>query len=111
MAVVDCSGRLVVQGLVRPAVVVKVEIIGQAATGFFRVSVVVQVHLFILDVYKRQEQWHPEVQRAKNSPQSKSIPIYGFGSHVDTVALKAARAAGCDHIWARSRFVLSLIHI
>lgn len=54
------------------------------------------------------EQWHPEVRRAKALPQSKNIPIYGFDSHVDTAALKAARQAGCDHVWARSRFVEEL---
>ncbi|MEZ4771171.1 MAG: DUF309 domain-containing protein [Caldilineales bacterium] len=50
-------------------------------------------------------EWTPEVRRAKGSPQSRLIPIYGFGSHVDTGTLKAARQAGCDHVWARSRFV------
>ncbi|MCA9869259.1 MAG: DUF309 domain-containing protein [Anaerolineae bacterium] len=54
------------------------------------------------------EQWTPEVKRAKASPQSRLIPIYGFGSHVDTATLKAARQAGCDHVWARSRFVSEL---
>jgi hypothetical protein len=54
------------------------------------------------------EQWRPEVRRAKASPQSKNIPIYGFGSHVQADALKAARAAGCDHAWPRSRFVEQL---
>ena len=49
-----------------------------------------------------------EVRRAKALPQSKIIPIYAFGSHVDTDALKAARQAGCDHVWARSRFVEEL---
>lgn len=65
--------------------------------------------LILIDVHALPaEQWHPEVQRAKNLPQSKTIPIYGFGSHVDTAALKSARAAGCDHVWARSRFVEEL---
>lgn len=52
--------------------------------------------------------WQPEVQRAKVSPQSRYIPIYAFGSHVDTALLAAARQAGCDHVWARSRFVTEL---
>ncbi len=50
----------------------------------------------------------PEVRRAKALPQSKLIPIYAFGSHVDSETLKAARQAGCDHVWARSRFVEEL---
>lgn len=54
------------------------------------------------------EEWQPEVRRAKSLPQSRAISIVAFGSHVDTGALKAARAAGCDHVWARSRFVEGL---
>lgn len=54
------------------------------------------------------EEWTPEVRRAKGSPQSRLIPIYGFGSHVNTSSLKAARQAGCDHVWARSKFVEQL---
>jgi hypothetical protein len=53
-------------------------------------------------------EWQAEVRRAKALPQSKHIPIYAFGSHVDTDALKAARQAGCDHVWARSRFMEEL---
>lgn len=65
--------------------------------------------LILLDLHALPaEQWLPEVQRAKALPQSKLIPIYAFGSHVDTDTLKAARQAGCDHVWARSRFVNDL---
>lgn len=66
------------------------------------VLILIDVHALPLEV------WSPEVQRAKVSPQSRLIPIYGFGSHVDTATLKAARQAGCDHVWARSRFVTEL---
>ena len=31
--------------------------------------------------------------------------IVGFGSHVDVATLKAARDAGCDVVWPRSKFV------
>ena len=65
--------------------------------------------LILVDVHALPpEEWHPEVRRAKALPQSRNIPIYGFGSHVDSQALKAARQAGCDHVWARSRFVEEL---
>jgi hypothetical protein len=65
--------------------------------------------LILIDVHALPAgQWHPEVRRAKSLPQSRSIPIYGFGSHVDTATLKAARQAGCDHVWARSRFAQAL---
>ena len=52
--------------------------------------------------------WEEPVRRAKNLPHTKSIPIVAFGSHVDTETLRAARIAGCDHAWARSRFMSEL---
>jgi hypothetical protein len=62
--------------------------------------------LILLDLHALpREAWELEVRRAKTLPQSKLIPIVAFGSHVDTDTLKAARQAGCDHVWARSRFV------
>lgn len=35
-------------------------------------------------------------------------PFVAFGSHVDTAALDAARAAGCDEVMPRSRFSAEL---
>lgn len=35
-------------------------------------------------------------------------PFVAFGSHVDTEALAAARAAGCDPVLPRSRFTVEL---
>jgi CheY-like chemotaxis protein len=52
--------------------------------------------------------WQTAVRRAKTLPQTRSIPIVAFGSHVDTDTLRVARQAGCDHAWARSRFMTSL---
>jgi uncharacterized protein len=52
--------------------------------------------------------WEELVRRAKALPHTKAIPIVAFGSHVDTDALRAARQAGCDHAWARSRFMSDL---
>jgi uncharacterized protein len=52
--------------------------------------------------------WEDVVRRAKNLPHTRPIPIVAYGSHVDTAALQAARAAGCDHAWARSRFMAEL---
>lgn len=34
--------------------------------------------------------------------------VIGYGSHVDVAALKAARAAGCDMVLPRSKFVADL---
>ncbi len=52
--------------------------------------------------------WEEPVRRAKQLPHTKSIPIVAFGSHVDTETLQAARRAGCDHAWARSRLMNEL---
>ena len=48
------------------------------------------------------------VRRSRLLPQTRTIPIFAFGSHVETDALRSARAAGCDHAWARSRFMAQL---
>jgi CheY-like chemotaxis protein len=34
--------------------------------------------------------------------------VVAYGSHVDTETLRAARAAGCDPVWPRSKFVEDL---
>jgi uncharacterized protein len=52
--------------------------------------------------------WDNVVRRAKSLPEFRAIPIVAFGSHVDADLLKAARSAGCDHAWARSRFTTEL---
>lgn len=36
------------------------------------------------------------------------VRVVGFGSHVDVAVLKAARAAGCDPVLPRSKFVAEL---
>ncbi len=52
--------------------------------------------------------WERPVRWAKTQPHTRAIPIVAFGSHVATETLQRARAAGCDHAWARSRFVTEL---
>jgi hypothetical protein len=34
--------------------------------------------------------------------------VAAFGSHVDTETLRAARAAGCNVVWPRSKFAEEL---
>jgi len=34
--------------------------------------------------------------------------VVAYGSHVDTATLRAAREAGCDPVWPRSKFVEDL---
>lgn len=50
--------------------------------------------------------WMQAVQYARKW--TRGIPIVAFGSHVDTAARDAARAAGCDVVWSKSRFVQEL---
>jgi len=38
----------------------------------------------------------------------RETPFVAFGSHVDTEALAAARAAGCDPVMPRSKFSMEL---
>jgi uncharacterized protein len=80
-----------------------------ASAGEFRQGLERWPVLILLDLHAvPASEWQLEVRRAKSLPQSKLIPIHAFGSHVDTEMLKAARQAGCDHVWARSRFVEEL---
>jgi hypothetical protein len=52
--------------------------------------------------------WRLAITRYKLSPQSRQIPLYAFGSHVDVETLQAARQAGADHAWARSKMMAQL---
>jgi CheY-like chemotaxis protein len=52
--------------------------------------------------------WQEPVRRAKTLPHTRAVPIVAFGSHIETQTLRAAREAGCDHAWARSRFTSEL---
>jgi CheY-like chemotaxis protein len=55
--------------------------------------------------------WQGAIARCKLRPHTKQIPIYAFGSHVDVTTLKAARQAGADHAWARSRMMAELASV
>jgi predicted metal-dependent hydrolase len=52
--------------------------------------------------------WASAIRRCKLRPHTKQIPIYAYGSHVDTATLAAARKAGADHAWARSKMMEGL---
>jgi predicted metal-dependent hydrolase len=52
--------------------------------------------------------WEAAIQRLKMRPHTRQIPIYAFGSHVDTATLTMARRAGADHAWARSKLMEAL---
>lgn len=53
--------------------------------------------------------WALAIKRCKTQPETKQTPIYAFGSHVDTETLRAARKAGADHAWARSKMMEELV--
>jgi hypothetical protein len=55
--------------------------------------------------------WQGALARSKLRPHTRQIPIYAFGSHVDGETLKAARQAGADHAWARSRMMAELASV
>jgi uncharacterized protein len=55
--------------------------------------------------------WQLAITRCKLRPQSRRIPIYAFGSHVDVESLQAARRAGADHAWARSKMMEELVAV
>ena len=52
--------------------------------------------------------WMHAIARCKMRPHTAQVPIIAFGSHVDVETLQAARRAGADHAWARSRMMETL---
>ena len=55
--------------------------------------------------------WRQLIRRSKLRPHTRHIPIYAYGSHVDASTLRAAREAGADHAWARSRMADELVQV
>lgn len=55
--------------------------------------------------------WRQAIIRCKLRPHTRQIPIYAFGSHVNVETLVAARQAGADHAWARSRMMEELPNV
>ncbi len=66
--------------------------------------------LVLLDLASAGD-WASAIVRCKNRPHTRQTPIYAFGSHVDTETLKAARKAGADHAWARSKMMEELVDL
>ncbi len=52
--------------------------------------------------------WQSAIRRVKLRPHTRQVPVYAFGSHVEVETLAAARKAGADHAWARSRMMAEL---
>jgi CheY-like chemotaxis protein len=55
--------------------------------------------------------WAAAIHRCKLRPHTRQVPIYAYGSHVDTAALASARRAGADHAWARSKMMAELPNV
>jgi predicted metal-dependent hydrolase len=63
-----------------------------------------QPALLIFDLNNEAVPWREWIASIKSSPATRRIPVLAFGSHVETEAIAAARAAGADQVVARSRF-------
>lgn len=66
--------------------------------------------LILVDLSVERE-WQRAISAAKVQVHTRQIPLYAFGSHVDVETLQAARQAGADQAWARSRMVTALVTV
>lgn len=66
--------------------------------------------LILVDLGVERE-WQRAIRAAKVQVHTRQIPLYAFGNHVDVAALQAARQAGADHAWARSRMMTELVTV
>jgi len=55
--------------------------------------------------------WATAITRCKVRPHTSQTPIIAFGSHVEVETLKAARKAGADHAWARSKLMDEVVAV
>ncbi len=60
--------------------------------------------LALLDLASEGD-WAQAITRCKLRPDTSQIPLIAFGSHVDVTTLRAARQAGADHAWPRSKLM------
>jgi CheY-like chemotaxis protein len=64
--------------------------------------------LIILDLNYAKAEPLVAIAELKRDEQTRSIPLLGYVSHVQTDLRQAAANAGCDTVWARSAFVQNL---
>ncbi len=67
--------------------------------------------LLVLDLNSARYDPLRLLERLKASPDTRSIPVVGFLSHVQKDLAVAAREAGCDRVLARSAFTKNLPEI
>jgi CheY-like chemotaxis protein len=63
--------------------------------------------LLIFDLTSLRPGWQDVVKTAK----TEGIPVIAYGPHVDTEGRNAAIQAGCDEVYANSKFTLDLPNI
>ncbi len=80
------------------------------ATAFMAAVVDYFPVLALVDLQVAGE-WQRAIQQAKLQPHTRQIPLYAFGSHVDGETLKAARQAGADQAWPRSRMLSEVVTV
>ncbi|MFC4767655.1 hypothetical protein [Effusibacillus consociatus] len=73
------------------------------------ISKIREIHpsLLIFDLTAVQPGWDETVKIAK----AEGIPVIAYGPHVDTAAREEAIQAGCDQVFANSKFTLDLPNI
>lgn len=64
--------------------------------------------LILLEMGADDAAWHGLVRDLKGAANGRSVLVVAFGSHQDVAARRAARKAGCDHVWAKSHLVAEL---
>ncbi|MCE7986787.1 MAG: DUF309 domain-containing protein [Caldilinea sp. CFX5] len=87
----------------RPVITETPEALVDAVDHYFPVLILVDL--------QTAGNWRLAITRCKMRPQSRQIPLYAFGSHVDVATLQAARQAGADHAWARSKMMEALVTV
>jgi CheY-like chemotaxis protein len=65
----------------------------------------------VFDLNNAEIPWVDWIPALRADPESESIPLIAFGSHVETDTLARARAAGAQAVLARSRFFTALPEI
>lgn len=84
----------------QPVIVATPEAFVEAVDRYFPV-------LALLDLAIEGD-WAFAITRCKIRPQTSQVPLIAYGSHVDATTLRAARHAGADHAWARSKLMAEL---
>jgi len=87
----------------RPVITETPEALVDAVDHYFPVLILVDL--------QTPGDWQLAITRCKIRPQSRQLPLYAFGSHVDVATLQAARQAGADHAWARSKMMETLVTV